>query len=577
MENRKVARFFYDIASMLEIKRENPFRIRAYRRAAQNIENLADDITKVVAAEEKKIPGIGKDLMQKINEIIDTGTLQIYEELKKEVPPGLLELLAIPGVGPRTAKIIFDHYGIVSLDDLERACLAHKIQGLPGIKGKTEKNILNGIQLLKTGLERKPLGLILPLAGEIIEALKKRSPVDRIEVAGSVRRRRETVKDIDILVSSSRPKRVMEVFTNLPQVSDVIGKGETKSSIRTRDGLEVDLRVVEGDCYGAALCYFTGSKAHNIRIRELAVRRGLKINEYGIFRGEKRIGGKEEREVFEAVDLPYIPPELREDRGEIEAAMEGKLPELVELQEIKGDLHVHSKYSDGAATISEIAEKARKMGLRWVAVCDHSPSLKIAGGVSIEDIRKKRKAIDAFNRTSSDVKLLCGTEVDILSDGTLDYPDEVLRGLDFVVAAIHSGFKQDQALLTSRMVKAMENPYVHSIAHPTGRILAEREAYALNLEEIFAKAAETGTCLEINAYFKRLDLSDILSRAAKNKGVRLTIGTDAHILDQMEYLNLGVFVARRGWLESNDVINTMGYEDLMQFLRKKRKDEGKTR
>ncbi|HEC49720.1 MAG TPA: DNA polymerase III, partial [Candidatus Desulfofervidus auxilii] len=327
MHNQEVARVFYEIANLLEIKGENPFRIRAYRRAAQNIENLAEDITKVIQTN-RKIPGIGQDLIQKIKEIIHTGTLQMYEELKKEIPPGLLDLVAIPGVGPRTAKTIYEHYGITSLDDLEKLCLEHKIQKLPGFKAKTEENILKGIQLVKKGRERRPLGLILPVSEEIIRTLKKKCHLERIDIAGSVRRRRETVKDIDILVCSSAPQEVMEVFTKLPIVSDVIAKGKTKSSIRTQDGLQVDLRVVEKNCYGAALCYFTGSKAHNIRIRELAIKKGLKINEYGIFEGDNYIGGKEEEEVFKAVGLPYIPPELREDRGEIEAGLQNKLPKL---------------------------------------------------------------------------------------------------------------------------------------------------------------------------------------------------------------------------------------------------------
>ncbi|MDL1971074.1 MAG: DNA polymerase/3'-5' exonuclease PolX [Candidatus Desulfofervidaceae bacterium] len=569
MRNQDVARIFYKIADMLEIKGDNPFRIRAYRRAAQNIENLAEDITKVIN-QGRKIPGIGQDLMQKVKEILQTGTLQMYEELKTEISPGLLDLLAIPGVGPRTAQIIYEHYGVKDLDTLERLCLEHKIQQLPGIKAKTEKNILKGIQLIKKGRERRPLGLILPLAEEIIAILKKKCPVDRIDIAGSVRRCRETVKDIDILICSSSPGQVMDVFTTLPMVGDVIARGKTKSSIRTQDGLQVDLRVVEKDCYGAALCYFTGSKAHNIRMRELALKKGLKINEYGIFKGNKRIGGKEEEEVFKAMDLPYIPPELREDRGEIEAAMEGKLPQLVTMEEIKGDLHVHSKYSDGAGTIAAIAEKAKKIGLEWVAICDHSRSLKVAGGLSIEDLKRKRQEIDAFNRTHADIKLLCGTEVDILNDGSLDYPDEVLKLMDFVVAAIHTGFKQSEATLTNRIIKAMENPYVHSIAHPTGRIIGERETYPLNLDEIFVKASATGTCLEINAYYKRLDLNDTLSQAAKKHGIKFTIGTDAHILDQMEFLRLGVFVARRGWLEKGDVINTMSYQEIMAFLCKRK-------
>ena len=570
MKNKEIADVFNHVADILEIKGENPFRVRAYRKAAQNIENLAEDINEIAQRDGLyNIPGIGKDLAQKIKEILDTGTFKGYADLKEEVPDGLVSLLSVPGVGPRTDKILYDKFGAIDLNKLEKLCSERKIQGLPGIKAKTEENILKGIQLVKRGMERRPLGTILPIAEEIIETLKKRFPLDRIDVAGSVRRKRETVKDIDILICSSHSQKVMDVFTSLPLVHEIIAKGETKSSIRISDGLQIDLRVVDRSCYGAALCYFTGSKAHNIRIRELAVKRGLKVNEYGIFKDDKRIGGKEEIDIFNAVDLSYIPPELREDRGEIEAAMAGTLPKLIQMDQIKGDMHVHSKYSDGAATLSEIAEKSKSLGLEWVAITDHSQSLRIAHGVSIEDLMRKRAEIDAFNRSNMDVKLLCGTEVDIFADGKLDYPDEILAELDVVVAAIHTGFKQDKATLTKRMISAMENPYVHVIAHPTGRVIGEREAYALNLDKVFEIAAKTGTCMEINAYYKRLDLNDVLSHAAKNKGVLLSIGTDAHILDQMEFMPLGVYVARRGWLEKKNVINTMSYEELLAFLKRK--------
>ena len=343
MKNQEVAAVFKGIADILEIKGENPFRIRAYQRAAQNIENLAEDVASVAERGElENLPGIGKDLAAKINEILSTGTLKQYENLKKEIPEGLVELLSIPGVGPRTAKLLYEELRVASIDELEKLAREHKIQGLPGVGAKTEENIIRGIQLVRQGRERVPLGTILPLARDIMGRLERLSEVERMSVAGSVRRQRETIKDVDILVISSNPQKIMDVFTGIPQVHEIVAKGATKSSIRTKEGIQVDLRVVEPECFGAALCYFTGSKAHNIRIRELAVKRGLKINEYGIFRGDERIGGKEEEEIFEAVDLPYIPPELREDRGEIEAAQAGKLPKLVEYGEIKGDTHVHS-------------------------------------------------------------------------------------------------------------------------------------------------------------------------------------------------------------------------------------------
>lgn len=571
MKNQEVAGVFRYVASILEIKGENPFRIRAYEKAALNIENLTEDIATIAEKKElEKIPGIGKDLARKIEEILTTGTFLQLEELKKEIPPGLVEMLAVPGLGPKTAKLFYEKLKIATVDELEKMARSHKLHGLPGIKEKTEENILKGIELFRQGKERSLLGAILPLAHEIKERLKKLPEVKQISEAGSVRRRKETIRDIDILIISPDPQKIMEVFTTMPVVSNILAKGLTKSSIRTKEGIQVDLRVAEPDSFGAALSYFTGSKAHNIRIREMGVKRGLKINEYGVFRGEKRIGGKEEIEVYRAVGLPYIPPELREDRGEIEAALEGRLPRLVERKDMKGDFHVHSRYSDGAGSLEDIAEKAKGIGLEWVGICDHSQSLKIAGGVSVEKLKEKIKEIRKFNEKSHTVKLLCGTEVDIGNDGKLDYPDKILAELDCVVAAIHAGFKQDEKTITRRIITAMHHPLVNMIAHPTGRLFGEREPYAVNVEKVLEEAKNTGTCLEINAYPKRLDLNDIYVRAAKERSVKLGIGTDAHILDQMEYLDLGLAVARRGWLEKDDLLNTLMYEKLMKVLREKR-------
>ena len=568
MKNKEVAEIFRKVAALLEIKGDNPYRIRAYQRAAQNIEALTLDVEELAAQGKlERIPGIGKDLAQKIKEILETGTLQKYEELKREIPPELLKFLEIPGFGPKKAKIVYEKLGIKTIEELEKACLEHRLARLPGFGPKTEENILKGIKLLKQKRGRLPLGLVLPWAEELVSLLKKKSPVDRIDIAGSIRRRRETVKDIDILVTSKNPLKVMEIFVSLPMVEEVLLQGETKTSVRLKQGIQVDLRVVDPECYGAALAYFTGSKAHNIRIRELGVQRGLKINEYGIFKGQNRIGGREEEEVFAAVGLPWIPPELREDRGEIEAAQAGTLPRLVGYDEVLGDAHVHSKFSDGSASIEEIAAYARKLGLKWVGICDHSQGLKVAGGVPIEKIMEKKKAIEAFNKRSKDVKLLCGTEVDILADGKLDYPDEILKEFDLVIASIHSGFKQGEENLTQRIVAAMKNPFVHCIGHPTGRLLGEREPYPLDMERIISTAKETKTALEINAYYKRLDLNDIHARAAKEAGVKLLIGTDAHITDQMSYLHLGVAVARRGWCEKDDILNTLNYRQFKKYLK----------
>ena len=570
MRNREIADLFREIASILEIRGENPFRIRAYQRAAQNIEDLAEDIAGVSERGElEEIPGIGKDLAQKIGEILQTGTLQKLKELKRETPGELVEMIRIPGLGPKTVKLLYDRLKISSIDELEKKAREGELAGLPGIKKKTEENILQGIALLRQGMERTPLGMILPLSREIMEYVREGAKVDRIEVAGSLRRYRETVKDIDILVSSKKPGRIMEAFVSIPVAEEVLAKGKTKSSIRTRDGIQVDIRVVEKDAFGAALCYFTGSKAHNIRIRDLAVRKGLKINEYGVFRGEKLLGGKKEEEIFRAVGLPYIPPELREDRGEIEAAMEGRLPCLVERTDLKGDLHVHSTYSDGTATLEEIAARAREEKLEWIGVTDHSQSLKIAQGLSVQKLKEKIKSVRKFNEKSEHVRLLCGTEVDIRNDGSLDYPDSLLKELDLVIAAIHSGFKQDEKIITGRITRAMENPNVHIIAHPTGRLLGERGAYAVNMEKLLEQAGRTGTALEINAYPNRMDLNDIYVKAAREKGILLAIGSDAHILDQLAYLNLGISISRRGWLEKGDLLNTLGYEELLKKLKEK--------
>ena len=571
MKNKEVADIFNKVAALLEIKGDNPYRIRAYQKAAQTIEALTADVEELAKQGKlEKLPGIGSDLASKIKEILKTGTLPLYEELKKDVPLILLNFLEIPGLGPKKVKVLYEKLGITNIEELERACKAHKIAKLPGFGWKTEENILKGIKLFREKTGRKPLGEILSLAEEIIETLKKESPVENIAVAGSIRRRKETVKDIDILITSIQPEKVMKKVTELSLVEEVIAFGETKTSVRLKTGIQMDVRVVEPDSWGAALAYFTGSKAHNIRVRELALEKGLKINEYGVFKGDTKIAGKTEEEVYASVGLPFIHPELREDRGEIEAALHGKLPKLVEYDEILGDAHVHSKYSDGTASLEEIMAKAEKLGLSWVAVCDHSQGLKVAGGLSIEDLFKKKKHIEELNKRSSKVKLIFGSEVDILSDGTLDYPDEILAEIDYVVAAIHTGFQQSEEQITNRIISALKHPLVHAIAHPTGRVIGEREPYAVNIPKILETAAQYGKALEINAYYKRLDLNDINTRAAKEKGIPLIIGTDTHFIDQMEYLHLGTAVARRGWCEKSDVLNTLTYEEFMAWLKKVR-------
>ena len=571
MKNQEIAKVFNDIADILEIKGDNPFRIRAYRRAAQNIDGFAGDIAETLEEDLRKIPGIGHDLAEKINEYVKTGRLKFYEELKKEVPHGLVEMLSVPGIGPRTAKMLFEKLKISSVDELEQVAKKGGLKGLPGIQIKTEDNILKGIAMIKRRTDRFPIGRVLPIAEDMLKKLRDAAPVKEIAIAGSLRRWKDTIKDIDMLATSRDPKKVMNVFTRLPHVKEVLMKGPTKSSIVTRENIQVDLRVVEEDSVGAALAYFTGSKAHNIRLREMAVKKGLKINEYGVFdvKTNKKIGGKNEADIYKALGLLFIPPELREDTGEIEAAFERKLPELFELSDIKGDLHVHTKYSDGSHDIEELVDEARKRGYKYIAITDHSKGLGVARGMSIEKLLEQNKKIEAVNKRLKNFFLLSGVEMDIRSDGTMDYPDEVLKKLDIVIASIHSGFRQSKEQLTKRLVSAMKNPFVSIIAHPTGRLIGERDAYDVDIDEVLMTARDTGAAIEVNAYPLRLDLSDIYIRKAKGMGIPLAISTDAHVAYQFDFMRYGVGIARRGWLEKKDVLNTYPYKALLKRLKNK--------
>ena len=570
MKNREVSQLFNDIADLLEIKGDNPFRIRAYRRAAMNIEGLSRDVADLSKEELMELPGIGKDLAGKAKEYVTTGRLQFYEDLKKEVPEGLSMLLSIPGLGPKTAKLLFEELNVTSIDTLEQLAREHKLSGLPGIKTKTEENILKGIEMVRRGTERRPLGKVLPIANDIFKYLESTAPVEKLAIAGSIRRYKDTIKDIDILATSKDPKAVMNVFVHMPHVKDVIMKGPTKSSVLIQEGLQVDLRVVERESFGAALAYFTGSKAHNIRLREMAVKSGLKINEYGVFREKdnKKVGGKEEEDIYRILGLPYIPPELREDTGEIEAAMAGGLPELVELKDIKGDLHVHSKWSDGSHDFEELIHEAKKRGYEYIAITDHTKGLGIARGLNAERLMEEKKEIDAINKKLKGFRLIVGTEVDIRSDGGMDLPDDILKEMDIVVASIHSGFKQSREQLTRRLVSAMRNPYVSIIAHPTGRLIGEREPYDVDMKEVLEIAKETRTAVEINAYPLRLDLNDVYAKMAREKGVSIVISTDTHITNQFDYMIYGVSIARRAWLGKSDILNTTGYHSLMKTLKK---------
>jgi DNA polymerase (family 10) len=569
MKNQEICAIFRDIAKILEIKGGNPFRIRAYERAAQNIEGLTENIEIYIRNDTlTEIPGIGIDLAERIKEFARFGKIKIYEDLKKSIPAGLLDLLKVPSIGPKTAKLLYDELKIKNIRGLERAIKAKKLTGIFGIKEKTIENISKGIELFKRGRERMSLAQAIQTADEFIGALEKMPEVKKISCAGSLRRRKETVRDIDILMVSKKPKSVMEAFVKLAAVKEALVKGETKSSVRTSLDVQVDCRIVEEKSYGAALLYFTGSKNFNIKIRQLAIRKGLKVNEYGISRKDKFIAGKSEEEMFKALGMPYIEPELREDTGEIELALKSRLPRLIELKNIKGDLHVHSKWSDGSNSIEEVALACQKKGYSYVAVTDHSQSLKIARGLSIPDLKRKRKEIDKVNKKLKSLRVLFGAEVDIDSQGKIDYPDEVLKDFDLVVAAIHTGFKQSKEQLTRRIIGACNNRYVNIIAHPTGRLRGVRDPYDIDLERILRAARDTNTYLEINSFPDRLDLNDLNCHRAKETGVRLSIDTDSHAVEQLAAMSLGVSVARRGWLSSSDVINTLSCEELLKTIRK---------
>jgi DNA polymerase (family 10) len=569
MKNQEIGKIFNEIADMLEIKNDNPFRIRAYRRAALNVEGLTRNVEALSDPELLKIPGVGKDLAAKIVEYISTGKIKAHEELKKEIPPIVLALESVPGLGPKTAMLLHEKLHIKSIDELAQLAEDHKLTGLPGIKTKTEENILKGIGMLKRGMERQPMGKVLPIAHDIVDQLRNSAPLTRIDIAGSLRRWKDTVKDIDILAMSDNPKEVMKAFVQLPQVKDILMHGPTKSSVIITEGLQVDLRVVEKESYGAALVYFTGSKEHNVRMREMAVKRGLTINEYGIFRVQdnKKFGGEKEADIYKILGLQYVPPEMREDRGEIEAAAEGRLPELVTIEDIKGDLHVHSKWSDGSHTFEQIVDAAKALGYSYFALTDHSQGLAVARGLTAERLMDQKKEIEALNKKLKDFRILHGTEVDIKNDGTLDFPDDILKMLDIVVASIHSGFRQTKEQLTARIVAAMKNPYVSIIAHPTGRLIGERDAYEVDMDTVLNTAKETGTAMEINSHPLRLDLSDIYAKKAKEMGVPIVISTDAHVTTQFNFMSYGVSIARRSWLEKEDVANTLDVKQLLKKLK----------
>ena len=567
MKNFEVARLFYEMATLLEVHDESRFRVRAYQRAAQTLEALSEDIEAVSArGHVQKLPGVGRDLASRIDEYLRTGRIEQLERLRGGLPPSFLGLLEIRGLGPRTAKLLHDRLGVDSVERLEALCRSKEILTVAGIREKTRENILKGIALWKAGRARAPLTRARALAAQLATALRAHGGVERLEIAGSIRRMCETVKDVDLLVTSTDPRRVIGTLCALPAVTEVIARGETRAAVRHQDGLHVDLRVVAPEAFGAALQYFTGSKDHNVRVREIAARRGLRVSEYGVFdeRTGARIAGATEDEVYAAVGLAFIPPELRENTGEIEAGREGRLPTLVTAEAIRGDLHAHTEWSDGHHPLERLVEAAEARGYEYIIVSDHSQSTAIAGGLTVDRLRAQIDAIRDLQPRYR-IRILTGSECDILADGAMDFPDEVLRDLDIVLGSVHSRFRQSREEMTARIVRALANPHVDILGHPTGRLIGSREPYDVDMEAIFAAARAHGKAIEINSSPDRLDLHETHARRAAELGIPLAISTDTHYLSELDHLELGIGVARRAWLGPAQVLNTRPLADLLAW------------
>jgi DNA polymerase (family 10) len=574
MKNKEIARIFAEIAEYLEMEGVQ-FKPYAYQKAARTLETLKDDVDDLYAKGGLKalkgIPGVGESIAKKIEEYLKTGKMAYYEEFKQKLPIELDEIVGVEGVGPKKAKVLFEKLGIKNLEELEEAARANKIAPLFGFGDKTEKNILQAIEFLKGSKGRFLLGEILPIATEVLEKLRQFPAVERADTAGSVRRRRETIGDVDILAISSNPTEVMDFFVSLPGVVKVWGKGATKSSVHLQEGFDMDLRVIVPESYGAALQYFTGSKDHNIALRKIALDKGYKLSEYGLFQGDEMIAAKTEAEVYAKLDMPYIPPEIRENRGEIEAALAGQLPDLIGYDDLKGDLHVHCNWNGGANSIEEIVEAALALGYEYVGISDHTKYLKIERGLDEDQLIARNIEIDQINDKLSQAgkgfRVLKGCEANILADGSIDIIDEVLAQLDYVIAGVHSHFRMPRNDMTKRILTAMHNPHVDIISHPTGRIIKRREEYEVVVDDMLRAARETGTILEINSYPDRLDLGDVNIRAAKQLGVRMNINTDTHNVSQLHLMRFGISQARRGWAEKKDIINAWPVEKMLQMMK----------
>ncbi len=567
MDKKDVAAILSEIGTLLELKGENPFKSRAYTAGARAIEGLEEDLRTLVSENRlQDVPGIGEGLAQKISELVRTGHLPYYEELKKELPAGLQEMLRIPGLGPKKIKQLHDRLGIASIGELEYACNENRLVELPGFGKKTQDNIMRGISFVRKYQHQFLYSTACDVAAPIVAALSHMKQVTRVSIAGSLRRKKELVKDIDIVVSTPDSPAVMERFTALPQAEGIIAKGDTKSSIITAAGIQVDVRTVSDREFPYALHHFTGSKEHNIALRGRAIHLGMKMNEYGLFTGDRLIVCTNEEEIFHALQLDYIPPELREDRGELAAAEHHRLPRLIEDQDLHGVFHVHSNHSDGTSSLMELAREAQQMGYTYLGIAEHSQSARYARGLTGERLTALFDEIDGLNRRLQGFRLLKGTEADILPDGTLDYPDTLLAGCDFVIASVHSHFTLSEADMTNRIIRALRNPFVTMLGHPTGRLLLSREPYAVDMPRVIEVAAQAGVALEINAHPLRLDLDWRLCQFAKTKGAKMAINPDAHTVAGLRDVAFGVNVARKGWLEPADVLNSMRLEHLLTFL-----------
>jgi len=571
MNNAEVVKILQDIADLLELKGENVFKVRAYQKAARSIEFLSEDVEKLVRENRlREVPGIGEAIEKKITELINTGKLEYYEKLKAEFPEGIGSLLEIPGIGPRTALILTRELGITSVDELEKAIEDGRVARLPRMGEKTAQNILHQLRLLrkKKSEQRVPLGIALPVAESLVEAMRDIPGLKNLTPAGSLRRFRDTIGDIDLIGTADNPEEAIEAFVRLPQVKEILEKGSTKASLIITENFQVDLRLVDHDSFGSALQYATGSKQHNIELRKRAERMGLSLSEYGITNlatGQLEKYATEEA-FYRRQGLSYIPPEIREGQHEIELAEKNALPDLVEISDIKGDLHIHTDWSDGRDSLETMIKAALDKGYQYIAISDHSGGLAIAHGLNTERLQQQIQKIREINHLFPDIQIMTAAEVDIRVNGTLDLPDEILAQLDVVLASIHSAMNQSEEQMTQRVIKAIENPHVDIICHPTARLLGEREPIALNIEAVFKAAVENRKALEISAMPQRLDLKDTHIFQAREMGVKLVINTDAHSREQLDCMRFGVGIARRGWCEPGDILNTLPLKEFKKFL-----------